>query len=366
MAIIGDDESALADLLSDAIGRDALVLCSGGLGPTTDDVTARAVSRAFGVPLERNPLAEAQVEERFRQRGRAMAPINLKQADLPAGAVVLENPAGTAPAFMMTAAGTRAVFLPGPPVELQAVMDRHGSAIFPSGVGPSRVVLRCTGEGESLLQERMMPVETEFPGVRVSYRASFPEVSITLSSADPVSLWQCRGKAISAIGESLFSTDGCSLAERIIGLLAERRLTVATAESCTGGLISHLLTLVPGASACVRGAVVAYDNAIKTAALGVPVEVLRTKGAVSEETVCAMAQGARQSLLADIAIATSGIAGPAGGSADKPAGTVHIAVVHPLGILHRKFLFNGINRTRVVAASAAAALKMTLDLLENR
>ena len=366
--VVKDCVEEIGDALTRAgIGSD-LVLVGGGLGPTEDDLTAAAAARAFGMPLVRFPEGERQIRAAFDRIGVEMHPINLKQAVLPEGAVLLENDRGTAPGFALTADGVRYLFFPGVPRELEAMFDRYVPGELPGGLErPPERVFRCFGSGESALQAKIADITGRWEGTRLSFRASFPEIGITLRAPDRETLEGASRDVEAAIGYAVFAREPIGLPEALGKALAGRGMTVGTAESCTGGLIAHSITQVPGSSAYFKGGIVCYDNEVKIEAAGVDRFLIEAHGAVSEEVASAMARGARERLGVDIAMATSGIAGPGGGTDDKPVGLVHIAVAHPGGTAHRRRLFEGYSRDRVKTASAWAAMRMALDaVLEKK
>ena len=368
IVVIGDSRSQLAAALTELWSTHDLLICTGGLGPTTDDITAAAVADAQRVELMRFAEAETQITERFASRNFPMAAINLKQADLPRGCIVLENPVGTAPGFLVTAENCQSFFLPGVPSEMKSMFQLH---ILPavSANGTSLHIARCStyGIGESVIQERLLHIEKANPDVTFSYRAAFPVITTTISGLQADAVATVHTAVRQSLREWEISTEDKSIAAVVGELLAAQGKTIATAESCTGGMICNELTHVAGASGYVLGAVVAYDNRIKEQLLGVQNESLARFGAVSEEVVCQMAQGVQQRMGSDLAIATSGIAGPSGGSVDKPVGTVHIAVAAGDIIFHKKCLFKGYSRTKVKTATTWTALQMVhRHLLEKK
>jgi nicotinamide-nucleotide amidase len=366
--VIGDDCSHLTQTLVSLWDSHELVICTGGLGPTSDDITARAVADALSVPLVRSAEAEQQIKERFSERSFPMAAINLKQADLPEGCRILENSAGTAPGFSVHASQCVSMFLPGVPSEMKVMFHRHVvPLVAPRGRRLFSRSCRTFGIGESQLQERLMPVESGYPDVTFSYRAAYPEITITISGENDVQVNAVHREIQAQLSPFVFSMKNRSLPEVVGALLQQQGHTIATAESCTGGMICNELTHVPGSSEYVRGAVVAYDNAIKTGVLKVNETVLAEYGAVSEQVVREMVMGVKRLMDSSVALATSGIAGPGGGTPDKPVGTVHIAVVMNDVILHKKCLFKGYSRTKVKTASTWTALNMLYhELMEKK
>ena len=334
---VGDDLDCLRAVLTEVGNRADLCILTGGLGPTVDDLTAEAAAAAAGVPLRFDAQAMDSIEEFFRRRNRPINPSIRKQAMLPQGADVLSNPVGTAPGFSLTIGRCLCFFLPGVPFEMKRMLKDHVLPRVLALMGGRRshrliATLSCFGLTESLTGERLSGLETEFPGVRLGLRARFPEIQVKLytSGAEETAVSRRLGQAAAwarrQLGDIVFSDSGESM-EAVAGrLLRERKATLAVAESCTGGLISHLLTDVPGSSDYLTLSVVAYANRAKTEVLQVSEQVLARCGAVHEETAREMAAGARQLAGATYGLATTGIAGPSGGSEQKPVGTVCIGL----------------------------------------
>jgi nicotinamide-nucleotide amidase len=387
-ATLRDREDEIVAAIQAAAAHAELVITSGGLGPTTDDLTALAVARAGGLGLERNAELAARITAFFSQRmpgNQALIELNLKQADLPAGAVVLDNPIGTAAGFGVHLRGQCWVFsLPGVPRELRKMMREQVEprVIANFGVAPiARRIYRAIGRGESSLQQGVTPMleqaRMRSPGLAamyVHYRARYPEVTLILeatpdaagNTATPdelatldAALHEGIGPALYAIGPGRGPAD---LASAIVRTLSERGLTLVSAESCTGGGIGEAITTVAGSSACFLGGVIAYANAVKQAQLGVPAELLEQHGAVSEPVARAMAEGARNNLKADLGIAVTGIAGPGGAVPGKPVGTVDVALAHAGGTEYKRLSLLG-NRATVRRATVLWALKMIWDHL---
>ncbi len=359
--VVGDDVEGIAAALRRGFAESDLLLVGGGLGPTDDDVTARAAAAALGVRTVRFPEAERQVRAAFARIGHEMDPVNLGQAELPEGCRILVNRQGTAPGFSIESGRCTACFFPGVPAELRPMFDEHVAVALPRPADTVEpLVLRCFGAGESNLQVALKPLAASHPELRLAFRVSFPEVGITLSGFDAKDRGPIRREALALVGHAVFAEEPVDLPTALGRALTATGLTLGCAESCTGGLIGHAVTSVPGSSAWFRGGVVAYSNDLKSALLGVPADLIADRGAVCEETVRAMATGARERLGADLAVATSGIAGPDGGSPDKPVGLVHIALAHPGGVDHRRRVFAGIDRGRVKRAAAWTALHMAL------
>jgi nicotinamide-nucleotide amidase len=347
------------------------VLLTGGLGPTDDDVTREVVAGVLGLPFTEDPAIVATIERRFARRRMRMPENNRRQAQVPRGALVLDNPNGTAPGLYIAHDAKVVVLLPGPPRELQPMMARLSEGLLGARAGGERSYTTSafvTGRSESHVEEAIQPIYSRWydatPPIQTTILAAPGQIEIhlTLRSADPgaarARLDEARDAIAAALGDAVFSTDGRFLEEVVGDLLKARGLTMAAAESCTGGLLLSRVTDVPGSSAYVRGGVVAYSNDLKTAFVDVPADVIAQQGAVSEPVASAMASGARTRLGADIGVGITGIAGPEGGTPEKPVGTVAIAVAGPGGAGQvRTFSFPG-GRAQVKYQSAQAALDM--------
>jgi nicotinamide-nucleotide amidase len=337
---VGDDLVRLTAVLKEIGNRAGVAVVTGGLGPTVDDLSAQAAAAAADVGLYLNPEALAAIEAFFRERNRPMNPSIRKQAIVPAGAEILFNPVGTAPGFSLRIGCCRFFFLPGVPFEMRRMLADHVLPRVAGLLGGRRefhrvATLSCFGLTESLTGERLAGLAETLPGIQLGLRAKFPEIQVKLyaSGPDEARVSQELEKGLAWARERLkdivFSEAGEAM-EAVVGrLLREGRATLAVAESCTGGLISHLLTEVPGSSDYFRLAAVAYADEAKTRLLGVAEDTLAACGAVHEDTVRDMAAGVRRLAGTTYGLATSGIAGPAGGSAEKPVGTVCIGLSAP-------------------------------------
>jgi len=377
-AVIGDKESDLARAISDASDRVDLVVVTGGLGPTDDDVTRASLAKAFGVRLTENELIMASIRSRFKVRGLNMPDVNRRQALVPEGGQVLENSYGTAPGIWMERDRTICLLLPGPPRELRPMFDQ----VLEERIGPRtygqrlfRRVLMVVGRSESHVEELTYPVYSRWqsnePAISTTILASLGQLEIHLStrSADACEasriLEAATAELASVLGKSLVSPCGQSLEVVVSKLLRACGSRIAVAESCTGGLVASRLTDVPGASAYLLAGWVTYSNEAKVA-LGVNADLISEKGAVSEEVVKAMAVAARQRAAADYGLGITGIAGPEGGSTQKPVGTVWFALAGSDGIARcRKFRFVG-DRSRVKLQATQTALDMLRRELELR
>jgi nicotinamide-nucleotide amidase len=368
-AVIGDDRSDLTAWLTGALQRADLVVATGGLGPTDDDITREAAAEVLGLPLEEDAEVLRTIERRFARRNMVMPPINRKQARVPRGAVWLANPNGTAPGLWIEHGERVLVLLPGPPREMQAMFEASVAprlAERTAGRRLRRRVIKTTGWPESQVDEVAAPIYRTWLEARVPIQttilASPGQIELHLSAAgeDGAAIDGALDAAVDVLrrtlGKIVFSVDGRSLEEVVGDALRERAARISVAESCTGGLLLGRLTNVPGSSAWVIGGVVAYDNAVKTAELNVAEDLLAVHGAVSESVAAAMAEGVRARLATEIGVGVTGIAGPSGGTLDKPVGTVVIAVAGP-AVAVRTFAFVG-DRHMVRAQAAQAALNM--------
>jgi len=375
-SVVGDDTGVLADRLRQALASVDLVVTTGGLGPTSDDLTREVAADVLGLELIEQPELVEMIARRFERRGIRMPDANRRQAAVPRGAVVLPNPNGTAPGLWIAVEERVLVLLPGPPREMQPMFERAVEPLLGPRTGRRRVyrrVLKVAGRAESHVEEIAQPIystlTTGAHPIETTILASPGLIELHLSGRgeDSQAIQQALDDGIrqlaAALGPSVFSTEGQSLEEVVAALLIERGLTLAVAESCTGGLISGRLTDVPGSSAWFIGAVVAYANEIKMQALSVPEHLLRTHGAVSEPIGQAMAEGVRAAFNAGIGLGITGIAGPTGGTPEKPVGTVVIAVSTAGGSNVRTLRLAGnrsmIRQHAVVAALDAVRLALT-------
>jgi competence/damage-inducible protein CinA-like protein len=371
---VGDKPPLVAAAVREALERTGAVLTTGGLGPTRDDLTKQAVAGVLGRPLVLNEAVLRHIEERFRRFGRPMTPSNRVQAELPEGAVVLPNPRGTAPGIWLEDGARLVIMLPGVPVEMRGLLHEE---VLPRLVararaaeGAARVVrsrtLRTTGVPESALAERIAAIEDGLGDLTLAYLPTLAGVDLRLTAWElPPDVADARlGAAVerlrAELGARCYGEDGADLAAVVLDLLRGSGQRLAVAESCTGGVLGARLTAIPGASDSFVGGVIAYADAVKTGQLDVPQATLDAHGAVSEESVRAMAEGVARRCGADCALAITGIAGPGGGTPEKPVGSVWIAARHggTTRALLRQFLGE---RDEIRARSAQAAL----DLLRH-
>ena len=369
--VVGDDPADIGAALLAAMPKADIVIVTGGLGPTDDDVTREAVAAAFGSPLAEDAEVAAAIESRFAARGLAMPAINRRQALIPKGAAVLANPNGTAPGLWIERPDVVCVLLPGPPRELHGMFDavvRRRLAPAAGRHGIFRRVLRVTGRTESYVDEVASPVYSRWRSAPVpiatSILASLGQIELHLAARATVpedaarALDAATGELAAVLGRDLLSSDGASLEDVVGRHLRARGRRVAVAESCTGGLIASRLTDVPGSSAYVHAGWVVYDNEAKTAQLGVDRRLIEEHGAVSEAVARALAQGCRKLAGADYGLGVTGIAGPGGGSPEKPVGTVFVALAGPgEGVRVRHLKLPG-ERDRVKFQASQAALDL--------
>ncbi len=364
---VADDRPLLAAAFRAALERADLVIATGGLGPTVDDLTREAAAEATGRRLLRDAATVEALRRRFARFDRAMAPSNERQADRLEGAEALANERGTAPGQCLALDGRLLVLLPGPPAEMQAMFEAQVLPRLRLRVGGTSVVrrrvLRIAGMPESEVDEIAAPVYRRFPEVRTTILGSPGQVELHLvAPASSDALAEARIEELAAalraaLPGRIFSEDGRELPQVVLELLRARGLTLALAESCTGGLLAARLTDVPGASAVLDRAFVTYANRAKVAELGVSADLLERVGAVSIEIAAAMAEGARAAAGTDVAVAITGIAGPDGGTREKPVGLVYVALAGAAGDLVRRSVFPG-DRPRVRFQASQQALEL--------
>jgi len=364
--IVGDDDARLEETIKDAVRRSKVVITTGGLGPTEDDITRKITARALGRRLLLDEQVLAEIKQRFKGFGVVMPERNSRQAMVIEDAEVLPNPNGTAPGMFIDHEGTAMVLLPGPPREMKPMFGNHVRSKLESRAGKIRVLrrmLRVAGLGESAVDEKIAPVYTQYdnPQTTILFNQSEIEIHLTARGRTDEEVNALLDKVVFQIeeklGDSIFSFNGEKM-EEILGLkLSLGGYTLAVAESCTGGLLAQRITDVPGSSKYFIEGVVTYANEAKTRALGVEPILLLEHGAVSGPVAEAMAEGIRKRAGTDFGISITGIAGPGGGTEEKPVGTVFIALATDAGTEHRRFKLPG-DRNLVRWRASQAAMEM--------
>jgi len=340
--IVGDHRELLAAAFRDALNRVPVVIASGGLGPTEDDLTRETVAELLGRRLQRNEAVVKAIEARFRSFRREMPEVNLRQAMVPEGAEVLENPRGTAPGLWLEDKGRIIALLPGPPRELKPLFKEQVLPRLERRVSGTRMYsreLRVTGLGESHVEERIREIYLRYKDVSTTILAAPGEIQIhlrtwtdNLEQANATLDELVRSLEL-ALGDRIFAHAALALEEVVAKLLLDNRATIAAAESCTGGLLAERLTRIPGSSNYFLGGAVCYSNEMKTAWAAVPAEMIAAKGAVSCEVATALAEGIRRNVRSTLGVGITGIAGPGGGSEEKPV--VHVALASLNGTKER-------------------------------
>jgi nicotinamide-nucleotide amidase len=368
-----DQPDEIIGAIREALSRADIVLLTGGLGPTPDDLTRDALAEAVSQPLEFQPDIWAEIQSYFRKTGRSVPPANMNQAYLPYHAQAVPNKHGTAPGILVSYNSQTIVALPGPPNELQSMFNEsvlpYLSRNYPPQTFTMKRTFKVCGLGESHLLEKIgevLPL-VDNDRVRLSYLPKGGEVHLTLQvegddQHQAKEIFTPMAERINALlGADLYGLNEETLAGRVGSLLRQRGYSLATAESCTGGLAAHLVTEVPGSSDYFRGGVIAYSNEVKEKVLGVSPDTLAAVGAVSQAIACEMAEGVRNLLAADIGLSTTGFAGPEGGSPENPVGTVYIGLATPGGTSNRKLYWPGQSRYLIKLLAA----KLALDYLRR-
>ena len=368
--VVGDDDARLEETIRDALKRSTCVVVTGGLGPTEDDITRKIAARALGRRLALDDRVLEDIRAKFMHWGRKMPEINARQAMVVEGAEVLDNPNGTAPGMYIEHEGRVVILLPGPPREMKPMFESLVLPRLAAKAGDVRVVrrvLRVTGMGESAVDERIAPIYTQYknPQTTILFNQSEIEVHLTAQARTEAEaellLDGLAGQIEERLGDAVFAFRG-EMMEEVVGLrLAVSGFTIAVAESCTGGLVAHRLTEVPGSSSYFMEGVVTYSNEAKTRLLGVPEELIAAHGAVSAEVAEAMAEGVKARAGTDFGLSVTGIAGPSGSTPEKPVGLVFIALSDDAHTQHRRVMLPGDRHLIRWRASQAA-----LDLLRRR
>lgn len=370
---VGDDENELITVLLELAERADIVIVTGGLGPTLDDLSREAAAQAAGVALKLDSKALEKIESFFVSRQKSIPESNTKQAMFPENATILDNPIGTAPGFSLKIGQGTFFFLPGVPAEMRKMLSEQVIPRIKQELKEPCYYktenISTFGLGESALEEKLSDFPDLFPNIKLGFRANFPEVQVKLyqKNHDEEALVKEQAEAISWIkeklGHKIVSLTGQSMATVVGDLLLQQGATLAVAESCTGGLIANWLTDRPGSSDYFILAAVTYANTAKQKVLGIEQRLLEKWGAVHEETAKAMASGAKKLSGATYAIATTGIAGPTGGSLEKPVGTVYIALAGPAKVESRHY-FSPFGRRqfnkKIFAAQALNLLRLEL------
>jgi nicotinamide-nucleotide amidase len=369
-SVAADDREVLGGLLRLALTRADVIVLTGGLGPTSDDVTREAVAETLGVELHEDPETLDRLERRFARRGVTMPSINRRQALVPRGAEVIANDKGTAPGLLFEREGKVIALLPGPPREMKAMFEglvRGRLVRLAGGSSVFRRVLKTTGRPESQIEEVVQPIYARWASaptpIQTTILATPGQIELHLAvraeNAERAGavLDAATEEIAAALGPTLFARDNRRLEEVVGQMLRARALSVATAESCTGGLLASRLTDVPGSSDYVERGVICYSNRAKTELVGVPEAMIREHGAVSETVGLAMARGIREQARTDFGVGITGIAGPTGGTPAKPVGTVVVALAWAGGERVRTLWFPG-DREQVKFHASQAALDM--------
>lgn len=368
---VGDNRKRLQQVLVEASAESDILFTIGGLGPTMDDLTRDVLAEVFCTELVEDPQIASRLSEFFSRRGQVMPASNLRQAMVPRNGFALPNPNGTAPGLVFEAANKMAIALPGPPAEFIPMLEEQVLPLVKSRSGSSIIhsrLIRICGLGESLVEEKVADLmRSENPSL-APYASSLGEVHLRAtayaeSAAKAEELVEKRvQEVLSRIGSYVYGFDDNTLEQVVLRLLNDRGLSVATAESCTGGLLSKRLTDSPGSSSVFLGGVVSYANEAKSKLLAVPASLLQEKGAVSEEVALAMASGVRSLFGAHFGISITGIAGPGGGSPEKPLGLVYMALSSAKGSFSKRFEFLG-KRDTVRERSAHCALNLLREAI---
>jgi nicotinamide-nucleotide amidase len=370
-SVVGDQREELSRVFRESLNRADVVIVTGGLGPTDDDVTREAVTDALGLEMIEDPSIVATIAARFASRGLKMPAVNRKQAMVPRNATVLQNANGTAPGLLLQHDGKIVALLPGPPRELRAIFEAQVEPVLRANAGQAslyRASVFVGGRGESHVEEIAQPIYSKWRTGPLPIETTILatpgqiELHLCLRSEDVGAatrrLVEARDQLASALGRDVFSTDGRAMEEIVGDLLRQRKLTISAAESCTGGLFMSRLTDVPGSSAWVLGGIVAYSDQTKTLFADVDPALIKQHGAVSESVAVALAEGIRARTGSSLGVGITGIAGPSGGTPNKPVGTVAIAVVGPDGPARVRTAWHFGGRTQIKFNATQTALDM--------
>lgn len=373
---IHDRREDILDTITDAVSRFEVVLITGGLGPTSDDITKQTLCEMFGRGMILNTEVLAMVEEMLLYRGIPMNENNRKQAEVPDSCRVLYNKTGTAPGMWFEKEGTIFVSMPGIPYEMKYIMNEHVLPELKKRFHSQVIIhknIMTYGASESKLAETLTDFENSLPGeIRLAYLPSFGIIKLRLTGTSPKkeelenAIQEQVRKLYSVIPQLIYSETDEPFESYIGNLLRHYNLTICTAESCTGGMIAQMLTGIPGSSGYYKGSVIAYDNSIKTSLLNVPEEIISKHGAVSEQVVAIMASEVRKRFKTDYSVATSGIAGPDGGSITKPVGTVWITVDSDHGSITEKYVFGNERIVNINRFSVASLHLLRKQILKHK
>lgn len=371
---VSDDAEHIIEALQLAEKRARIILITGGLGPTKDDITKFTLARYFNMGFRRDEETLKHIEEIFARLNRPMIDLNRQQADVPEGCIVIQNKNGTAPCMWFEAHENIIVSMPGVPFEMMYLMEEEILPRLKDAFELPFIIhktILTANIGESFLATEIETIESGLPAhIKLAYLPKLGQVRLRLSASgnDEIVLKQevaiFTQQLINKIGQYVVVEDDIALEKAVLNVMEGSGLSLSTAESCTGGYIAHLITKHPGSSAVYKGGVVAYANELKESVLSVSADTLQTFGAVSEQTVREMAQGALDHFKTDYSVSVSGIAGPGGELPDKPVGTVWIAVASKDGVVSKKFQF-GNKRLQNIERSASAALMMILNELKR-
>lgn len=370
---ISDDATEIKLQLSECLNRSELIIVTGGLGPTKDDITKKTLADYFGMGWRTDAIVLAQLASFFKHRGREMLEVNKLQAELPDGCITLFNEWGTAPGMWFEHEGKIIISMPGVPYEMKNIFEFKALPLINERFSQPKLfhkTIVTINVPESILAKRIEQVEDNLPSyIKLAYLPNWNIVRLRLTGVeqtgkDIVNEIEAYTQAIQTIlGDAVVATEDMSMAEIVFNQLSAKNQTLGIAESCTGGYISHQMTMLPGASKVFVGSVVSYSNSVKHHQLGVESTLFETVGAVSEQVVTQMVEGVRERLTTDYAIAVSGVAGPGGGSVEKPVGTVVIGVCNKDTTLVRTFHFIG-DRMNVIGRSNNMAFEMLRQLIQ--
>lgn len=370
---VSDDKQHILDALDEARKRADIILITGGLGPTKDDITKHTLAEYFNSELVLSEEALANVERIFARFNRPVTEVNRKQAELPSNCIVIQNPQGTAPAMHFIDNGKHFFSMPGVPFEMKAIMEASVLPYLKQNFIGNTVIhenILTVGIGESFLASEIEDIENELPAhIKLAYLPKLGQVRLRLTASydkeyDSNEILEFKNRIAERARKHVVALEDISFEEAILKLLINNNKTVSTAESCTGGYIGHLFTSIPGSSKAYEGGAISYSYDLKKSMLGVQQNTLDTYGAVSQETVEEMAKGAINHFNTDYSIACSGIAGPSGGTEDKPVGTVWIAVATRNRVVSKKFVFGNL-RLQNIERTAIQALYMLFRVIKE-